>query len=607
MTKDSHAPGGHEMRNEPEGLEAPVPSEDSGLWGSDVAAEMMRALDIPYVALNPGASFRGLHDSLVNKLGNRSPQMLLCLHEESAVAIAHGWAKVKGTPMLAVVHSNVGLMHASMAVFNAWCDRMPLMLFGATGPIDAAKRRPWIDWIHTCKDQGSLVRDYTKWDDEPTSPRALQESILRARQITETSPRGPTYICLDVGMQETKLDAPLPIPDMRRYAPPEPAAPSDKMAADIARKLHGARNPLILMGRVSRDQAGWDARVRLAERLGAMVLTDLKLAAAFPTDHPLHGAPAGSRIGKGAELFREADVILSLEWRDLAGSISTAYGEEAPKAEIIRVAVDQHNHKAWVMDYMGLPVVDTYVMAEPEPTVEALNAALDALGERKTPAWAGRKAFPNKPLPALEGAGPITVPHVAAALQKVLDGRDACLTHPPLSWAGDLWPIRHPLDFLGGDGGGGIGGGPGQSIGAALALRGSGRLAVAVCGDGDFLMGVTAVWTAVHYKIPILFVICNNHSYYNDELHQEHLAVQRGRPPENKWIGQQMLGPELDLPMLARGQGALGIGQVTALADLEGKLREALAHVEAGGVAVVDVRVEPGYQEKGHEAPAIAR
>ena len=608
MTRDSGTSATDGLRNEPDGLEAPVPSEGSGTWGSDVAAEMMRALDIPYVALNPGASFRGLHDSLVNKLGNRSPQMLLCLHEESAVAIAHGWAKVTGKPMLAVVHSNVGLMHASMAVFNAWCDRMPLMLFGATGPIDAAKRRPWIDWIHTCKDQGSLVRDYTKWDDEPTSPKALQESILRARQITETSPRGPTYICLDVGMQETKLDAPLPVPDMRRFAPPEPMAPAPAVVAEIARKLHAAERPLILLGRVSRDEKGWAARVRLAEKLGAMVLTDLKVSGSFPTSHPLHGAPAGSRLGKGAELLRDADVVLSLEWRDLAGSLHTAYGDEAPSATIIRVAVDQHVHKGWSMDYMGLPAVDTYVMAEPEPTVAALEEALDALGPRKTKAWAGRKAFEPKPLPTLDGDGPITVPHVAAALQRVTEGRDTALTHPPLSWAGDLWPIEHPLDFLGSDGGGGVGGGPGQSIGAALALRGSGRLPIAVCGDGDFLMGVTAVWTAVHYKIPILFVICNNHSYYNDELHQEHLAIQRGRPPENKWIGQQMLGPELDLPMLARGQGAMGLGQVIELADLERTLREAIAHVDAGGVAVVDVRVEPGYQEKGHAAPpSIAR
>ncbi len=594
------------LRNEPEGLEAPVPSDDEGVWGSDVAAEMMRALDIPYVALNPGASFRGLHDSLVNKLGNRRPQMLLCLHEESAVAIAHGWAKVTGKPMMAIVHSNVGLMHATMAVFNAWCDRMPLLLFGATGPVDAAKRRPWIDWIHTSKDQGSLVRDYTKWDDQPMSPRAVQESILRARQIVETAPRGPAYICLDVAMQETRVDPPLPIPDLSRYAPPDPMEPGPQALEEVAKLLHAAERPLILMGRVTRDTGAWDERVALAERLGALVLTDLKVGAAFPIEHPLHGAPAGSRIGKkGAQILRDADVVLSLEWRDLAGALHTAYGDRTPSAKIIRVAVDQHSHRGWSMDYMGLPGVDRYIMAEPEPMVHGLLEALDKLGPRETKAWAGRKPEPGISAPSFEsGDVTITVPHVAAALRKILAGLEVCLTHPPLSWAGELWPIAHPLDFLGADGGGGIGGGPGQSIGAALALRGSGRLALSVCGDGDFLMGVTAIWTAVHYKIPILFVICNNHAYYNDVLHQEHLAIERGRPPENKWIGQEMQGPELDLPTLARGQGASGFGPVTALADLEKTLQDALAVVQAGGVAVVDVRVAAGYQEKGTAEPA---
>jgi len=154
-------------------LDRPVPAGvNAPAFGSDVVADALRATDIPYIALNPGASYRGLHDSLVNYLGNEQPQMLLCLHEESAVAIAHGYAKVTGKAMAAAVHSNVGLMHATMAFFNAWCDRMPMLVLGATGPVDAMKRRPWIDWIHTARDQGALVRGYTKWDDQPASPAA---------------------------------------------------------------------------------------------------------------------------------------------------------------------------------------------------------------------------------------------------------------------------------------------------------------------------------------------------------------------------------------------------------------------------------------------------
>src|SRR6266513_1965612 len=202
------------------GIERPLPSgTNAAAFGSDLIADTLRDLAIPYIALNPGASYRGLHDSLVNYLGNAAPQMLLCLHEESAVAIAHGYAKVTGKAMAAAVHSNVGLMHATMAIFNAWCDRMPVIVLGATGPVDAVKRRPWIDWIHTMRDQASLVRDFVKWDDQPASIGAAFESMLRAQQIAQTAPKGPVYVCFDAALQEEKLTVKPPLPDLARYRP----------------------------------------------------------------------------------------------------------------------------------------------------------------------------------------------------------------------------------------------------------------------------------------------------------------------------------------------------------------------------------------------------
>src|SRR6202050_479102 len=208
-------------RPRPAGVNAPA-------FGSDVVAETLRALDIPYIALTPGASYRGLHDSIVNYLGNSSPQMLLCLHEEAAVAIAHGYAKVTGKAMATAVHSNVGLMHASMAMFTAWCDRMPVVVLGATGPVDAVKRRPWIDWIHTARDQGALVREYTKWDDQPSSPAAAREAILRGTWIANTAPQGPVYINFDAELQEMKVSDQLPAIDVARYMPPiATAAPAE--------------------------------------------------------------------------------------------------------------------------------------------------------------------------------------------------------------------------------------------------------------------------------------------------------------------------------------------------------------------------------------------
>ena len=209
------------------------------------------------------------------------------------------------------------------------------------------------------------------------------------------------------------------------------------------------------------------------------------------------------------------------------------------------------------MDYQALPPVDLQIMADTDPTVAAILDAATKAGGRKKATWPDRKPFTATSIKMGDAAGPIAVPMMAAAMQKAVEGKTISLIRHPLSWAGHLWPMKHPLDHLGSDGGGGVGSGPGTTVGAALALRGTGRLPVAILGDGDFLMGNNAIWTAVHYRIPLLVVIANNRSFYNDELHQERMARERGRPVENKWIGQQMKGPEIDLAMIARAQGAV--------------------------------------------------
>ena len=555
-------------------------------FGSDVVADALRALDIPYIALNPGASYRGLHDSIVNYLGNERPQMLLCLHEESAVAIAQGWAKVTGKAMAVAVHSNVGLMHATMAIFNAWCDRMPMVILGATGPVDAVHRRPWIDWIHTARDQGALIRGYSKWDDQPASPVAAREAILRAGWIANAAPRGPTYVNLDAGMQEEKLAEPVAPIETKRFMPDVAGAAPPAMVAKAAELLRGAKRPVILAGRVSRGLEAWNARVALAERLGARVVTDLKASAAFPTDHPLHAGVPGfiAPVPEAAEAVRAADVILSLDWIDVAGTFKHVGGTDA---RIIQVSVDHQLHNGWSMDYQALPAVDVLIACEPDVAVPAL---LDALGTAKPHLVATRAAEPFKP-----AGDKLTVDYLAEALRRAVGERPTSLAHVSLSWNGASWPFRHPLDYLGGDGGGGIGAGPGITVGAALALQGSGRLVIGVCGDGDFMMASTAVWTAVHYKIPLLIVVANNRSFFNDELHQERVARQRNRPVENRWVGQRISEPDIDIAAIARAQGAQGFGPVSAIADLAPTFAKAIAAVDAGAVAVVDVRVEPGY------------
>ncbi|CAN5577483.1 thiamine pyrophosphate-binding protein [soil metagenome] len=563
---------------------------DDAVWCSDVMADMLRTMDIPYVLLNPGASFRGLHDSIVNHLGNEKPQMIVTLHEEHAVAIAHGYTKVTGKPLASILHSNVGLMHGTMAIYDAWVDRVPVIVLGATGPVDAAKRRPWIDWIHTAQDQGALVRNYTKWDCQPASIAASLEAMLRARQIAMTAPQGPVYVCFDAALQESKLSEKPSIPDIARYQPPPPARPTDELVIEAARMLSEAKRPVILMGRVSRDEAAWQERIELAETLQAEVLTDLRIGAAFPTEHPLHAAPAGAFLSPaGQAALREADVVLSLDWLDLSGTLKQAWGTGNVGSKVIQVSVDHYNHNGWSMDHQGLPPVDLFMACEPEPAVTLLNQHVKP---RSTPAPARRPAAAT---PTQQQGGPMTVPNLAATLRRAVGDQKVCLMRVPLSWSGEMWDLKHPLDYLGTDGGGGIGSGPGMAIGSALALKGTDRLPIAVIGDGDYMMGVNAFWTAANARIPALIVVCNNRSFFNDELHQERVARQRSRPIENRWIGQRISDPAPDLAMMARAQGLTGIGPVEDAAELERVLIDAIAAVKNGATIVVDVIVQTGY------------
>ncbi len=565
------------------------------IWGSDAIAAMLRALDIPYIALNPGASFRGLHDSLVNYLGNERPQLLLCLHEESAVAIAHGYAKAAGRMMGVALHSNVGLMHASMAIFNAWCDRVPMLILGATGPWDAARRRPWIDWIHTSSDQGALVRDYTKWDNQPASVPAAYEALLRAAQIANSAPRGPTYVNLDAALQETKIGPLPPLPDVSRYRAPEPVLPKPELIDAAAQLLSAAEHPVILAGRVARTGAGWKSRVALAEKLQASVLTDLKAGASFPTDHPLHAAPPATFLHENAkEALREADVVLSLDWIDTAGALKQAWGDAPVGAKVILVSPDAHVHRGWSMDYQGLPPADVYLMCEPDPVVSLLLEAVEPRAAAAAKQRAEEKTTDET----------LSLRALADEFNAATAGLNVCLARLPLGWNGAYRHFKHPFDYLGSDGGGGVGAGPGMTVGAALALQDSGRLVAGILGDGDFLMGVTALWTAAHYRIPCLLIVANNRSFYNDELHQERVARERGRPVENKWIGQRIDEPDIDLASMAGAQGAFGIGPVTELEELKPSLQKAIELVGEGKVCVVDVRVVPGYDSNMSGSPA---
>lgn len=562
-------------------------------WGSDVIADVIRGLDLQYIALNPGASFRGLHDSFVNYLGNRNPQMLLCLHEEHAVTIAHGYAKVAGRPMGVFLHSNVGLMHGSAGIFNAWCDRIPMMVLGATGTVDAATRRPWIEWVHTSQDQGALVRDFTKWDAQPASVEAAAEALVRARIISTTLPCGPVYVNLPNDIQERAIKG-IPSPtDMAAYAPTEAGLPSQQRMGEIATLLRNARQPVILAGRVSRNSGDWDRRVELAELLQARVLTDLRVGAAFPTEHPLHAAAPVLLFGEnGAKVLREADVVLSLDWLDLGGAIKAAWGNSAPP-KILQISQDIHVHRGWSMDHQSLPKTHAHLLCDPDQFIKAL---LPLLGNAPR-LHLGKENLSTVESPSAPTDEALTVRTLGRVISYQLQGECATLSRLPLGWAADVHGFKEPLSYLGYDGGGAIGSGPGMAIGSALALRDHhpDRLPIAVLGDGDFMMGCQAVWTAVRYGIPNLIVVCNNRSFYNDEIHQEQTALVRNRPVANKTIGMHITGPLIDIAGIARAQGAFGIGPVHTGLELAAALEEGIRRVHSGEVVVIDARVEPGY------------
>jgi thiamine pyrophosphate-dependent acetolactate synthase large subunit-like protein len=573
-------------------VDAALPGTEQRMgWGSDVVAELLHRLGIKYVCVNPGSSFRGLHDSLVNYNTNRDPKLLLALHEQTVVSIAHGYAKASGEPMAAVLHSNVGLMCGMMSIFNAWCDRVPILILGATGAVDTAKRRSWIDWNHTFRDQGALVRQFVKWDEQPASPEAAVDSVLRAYQMACTPPSGPAYVILDRRLQEDALRNEIVLPEVTRYQPPRTGSPPADSVKRAAAWLIEATRPVILVGRVSQNVADWDARVQLAELLEARVITDLRTGASFPTDHRLHGGPADLFLtGINEKLLASADAVLSLDWPDLADCLrQTGDRFLTPERKVIQVSMDFYAQNGYSGDHQRLAAVDLNIAAMPDEILRPLIAEVKR-GRSGRPAIApsARKSATHKFSDQLP-----TLADIGRALSMLRGKRKFCLARVPLNWPAASYDFHEPLDYLGYDGGGAVGSGPGMTIGAAIALEGKGRIVVGIMGDGEFLGAASAIWTAAHYEVPLLIVVANNRSYFTDEIQQEAVARERNRPIENKWIGQRIDGPSVNIAALARDYGVQAEGPVEKANELLSALDRGVEVVEAGRPYLVDVLIDP--------------
>jgi acetolactate synthase I/II/III large subunit len=575
-------------------------------YGSDLVVDLLAGLDIKYAAFNPGASFRGLHDSLVNYGGDAYPRTILCTHEEISVALAHGYAKATGQPMVAALHNVVGLQHACMAIFNAWCDRVPVLLLGGTGPMDSMRRRPWIEWIHTALVQGNHVRDFVKWDDQPASAAGLAESVLRAYRLMMTEPTGPVYVCLDAAVQEDPLPKGIALPDdVQRWVQRAAIQPDAQSLGVAARMLSASRRPVILADTVGRSVEAVDALQALAEKLHAPVV-DLGTRFNFPSDHPLEATE------RREELLREADVIFAIDVVDLWGALQANAARHRPagyapsdECRIVSLSVSDLLVHSWTSDYQRSQPVDLRLIGESRlalpvlvdlvETTSAAAAERAARSERIAAEGASqRAAFAARARGMLgAGAGPVPLGALGAALGDALHGHDWVLSNNDLrGWARRLWRVDKPYQYTGSSGGAGLGYGIGASLGVGLAHAGTGRIVVNLQPDGDLLYCSSALWTAAHERLPLLTVMLNNHSYYNSEEHGLRMAETRGRPAERAGIGTRPEGPAVDFATMARGLGVAAAGPVTSVSDLPRALATAVEAVASGEPYLLDVVTE---------------
>jgi benzoylformate decarboxylase/acetolactate synthase-1/2/3 large subunit len=546
-------------------------------FGSDIAVQLLDHLGIRYMSLNPGASLRGLHDSLVHQ---KSPEMVLATNEVVAVSIAHGYAKAAGEPMAVGLHDLVGLQSGSLGIYNAWADLVPMMVIGGTGPADAAQRRPWIDWLHATRSHGLQVRDYVKWDDEPVSPKAMVSSLLRASQIANTSPQGPTFVGLDVLLQEQLVDDSL-LSSIAVAAPSRLTAPSADLE-QLADRVVAAERPVILADFVGRSEAGYRALIALAELLAAPVV-DLGSRHNFPSDHWADGT------NHHRNLLADTDLVVALDLRDVRWATSEIDIENhgsrdllSPGTPIVGMSLNQLMHRGFndredIVDSELMLVADTEV---------ALPELVELVRRRVSDRSARRDALVARldPFPSFESIddhrGPLTRTALASALAPAIREGPWQLAHGILGGAARrAWPFADYNCYLGYSGGGGLGYGLGATVGAALAHRDDDTLVVDLQPDGDFLYTASALWTAAHHRLAALFVVVNNRTYGKDRLHQATVARLRGRPVPEPSPGIDLDDPCIDFAALAAAQGVEGIGPIDSAAELSTSLARAASVV----------------------------
>ena len=564
-------------------------------------ADVIKSLGIEHVACNPGTSFRGLHESLINYL---KIDWHTCLHEEASVAMANGYAKIEGKPLLVLAHGTVGLQHASMALYNAWCDRTPVyMMVGNT--VDATKRAPGGEWVHSVQDAAAMVRDYVKWDDLPGSLTHFGESAVRAYNIAMTPPTAPVLLVLDSEMQ----DGPIPphqklvIPKLPKIAPliGDPGA-----VAEAAQVLVNAANPVIVADRYAGGQAGIDHLVELAETLQCAVV-DLGGRMNFPSRHPLN------QSDRARAVVSQADVIVGLELENFWGATHTFHDNIEryadtnikPGTRLVSIGAAHLYVKANYQDFQRFTDIDLVVPADAQATlpylIEAVKrlipsdqkAALAARGEKL--AASHRQAIKVLKEDALYAwdASPIATSRLSAELWEAIRNEDWSLgsvsSNNRPQWPQRLWDMKKHYHHTGPPGGGGLGYGAPAAAGAALANRKHGRLTVTIQADGDLMYSPGVLWTCAHSRLPVLYVMHNNRAYHQEMMGVQRMANRRQRGVDRTHIGCTLDDPFIDYATVAKGLGVASFGPITDPKELGPALKKAVDVVKRGEPALVDV------------------
>ena len=580
------------------------------MTGSDFMVDVVKRLNIDYIAAVPGSTFRALQESFINYGANTKPEWLTCLHEEQSVAMCHGYAKVAGKPMAAVVHGTVGLHHATMAIYNAWCDRVPMLVItGNAGASD--DRRPGVEWMHSMQDNGAIVRDFTKWDDYPASLQHFAESMTRAHALSMSVPTAPVLINADGKLQEMPLSEEehrkLSIPALSMPVPP--AADSGALR-EAVRLLLAADNPVIVADRYARTDKGMGQLVAFAELIQAPVV-DLGSRMNFPNQHALN------HTERSAQLLAQADVILALEPVDLYGMLNkirdqierTTTPRNAKGPKVVSISSHDLLIHANYQDFQRYQPVTLAISADAEASMPGLIEALksqmtdqqrDQFGVRgRKLADLRRALFDRSRQEAAQGwdASPISTARVCMELWNQIKNEDWAMVHEAgfqSHWPRRLWTMDKPYHHIGGSGGAGVGYQASAAVGAALAHRDAGRnVIVSITGDGDLNMGPGVLWTAAHHRIPLLTIVHNNRAYHQEVMHLQRMANRHNRGIDRAPIGTVMTDPNIDYAKIAAGYGVASFGPITSPEDLAPAITKALQVVKSGQPALIDAVMQP--------------